>query len=67
MTVWQPLLAQTESAAEQLTITGALLMTLSVGMVLALSGYCLWRILSEKRPEEHHHTPLDNDTRDMER
>ena len=67
MTVWQPLLAQTESAAEQLTISGAVLMTLSIGMVLALSGYCLWRILSEKRPEEHHHTPLDIDTHDVER
>ncbi len=66
MTAWQPLLAQTESAAEQLTISGAVLMTLSIGMVLALSGYCLWRILSEKRPEKYHHTPLDIDTHDVE-
>lgn len=66
MTAWHALLAQTESAAEQLTISGAIVMLVTVGLVLALSAFCMWHILLEKRPKEHHHTPLDIDTHDIE-
>lgn len=67
MMAWQPLLAQTESAAEKLTISGTIVMLVTVGLVLALSAYCMWHILLEKRPKEHHHAPLDIDTHDVER
>ncbi len=67
MTAWQPLLAQTESVAEGLTISGTIVMLVTVGLVLALSAYCMWHILLEKRPKEHDHTPLDIDTHDVER
>lgn len=66
MTAWHALLAQTESAAEQLTLSGAIVMLVTVGLVLALSAFCMWHILLEKRPKEHHHTPLDIDTHDIE-
>ncbi len=66
MNVWLSALAQTESATEELTVSGAVVMLLSIGLVLALSGFCMWRILSEKRAEEHHHVPPDIDTHDVE-
>lgn len=51
---------------ERLTTAGVILMTGCVGFVLALGAFCFWRILREKEPREHHHVPLDIDTRDLD-
>ncbi len=67
MTAWQPLLAQTESVAEGLTISGTIVMLVTVGLVCALCAFCFWKILTEPEPSEHHHAPLDIDTHDVER
>jgi len=60
------LLAQAASDHVGLTIGGAIVMTGSVVLVLGLMIFCMTRILREKRPTEHHHTPLDIDTHDRE-
>jgi hypothetical protein len=45
---------------------GIVIMTLSVGSVLALAAFCLFRVLSlpPHAVEEHLKAPLDIDTRD---
>jgi len=59
------LLAQEAEGAVTLTTAGAVLMTLSVGLVLGLNVFCMTRILCEKRPQKHQHAPLEVDvTRD---
>ena len=59
----------TGAGAEQVTLTigGAVIMTLSVGLVLALNVFCMVRILREGKPEEHRHAPLDIDRHDLHR
>ncbi len=37
-----------------------------IGLVCALCAFCFWKILTEPKPPEHHHTPLDIDTHDVE-
>lgn len=59
------LLAQAEGNAVTLTATGAVIMTISVLLVLGLTVFCFWRILREPSPSEHHHAPLDVDTKDL--
>ncbi|MBU0641265.1 MAG: hypothetical protein KKB50_20595 [Planctomycetes bacterium] len=49
-----------------LTAQGAVLMALCVGLVLGLFGFCMYRILREPAPAEHHHAPLDIDTHDTD-
>ena len=49
-----------------LTVTGTIIMTASVLLVLGLMVFCMTRILRETRPEEHHHAPLDIDTHDLD-
>ena len=66
MTAWQPLIAQADTPIAQLTVSGAVVMLLSVGLVLALSGFCFWKILTEPQPSEHHHAPLEVDTHDLD-
>ena len=62
------LLAQAAENHVTLTTTGATIMILSVGLVLALNVFCMARILGERRPKEHHHAPLEIDvTHDAER
>ena len=51
----------------ELSIAGVMLMTICVGLVLSLCAFCFWRILREPRPAEHHHAPLDINTRDADR
>jgi hypothetical protein len=34
--------------------------------VLFLCAFCFWRILRESTPSEHHHAPLDINTRDAD-
>ena len=55
-------LAQPEGLSEG----GWTLMLLCIGMVVVLMVFCYYRILREPRPSEHHHAPLDIDTRDTE-
>ncbi len=38
-----------------------------IGLVCALCAFCFWKILTEPKPSEHHHAPLDIDTHDVER
>lgn len=59
-------LAQTAPEAAGLTVAGAIIMTLSIVGVLALSAFCMNKILREKHPSTHHHAPLDIDTHDRE-
>jgi len=59
------LLGQAEGNAVTLTPTGAVIMAISVLLVLGLTAFCFWRILREPSPSEHHHAPLDVDTKDV--
>ena len=43
---------------------GWVVMLTSVGIVLALTVFCIVRIMRERRPHAHHHAPLEIDTRD---
>ena len=45
---------------------GVAVMVLSILLVTGLMGFCISQILREKAPGEHHHAPLDIDTRDGE-
>ena len=58
------LLAEVHVHQVRLTAQGALIMAICIGLVLALAGFCMYRILREKRPAEHHHVPLEINTRD---
>ena len=58
------LLAEVHVHQVRLTAQGALIMAICIGLVLALAGFCMYRILREKRPAEHHHVPLEIDTHD---
>ncbi len=59
-------LAQAARETTGLTVAGAIIMTVSIGGVLALSAFCMNKILREKQPSERHHAPLDIDTHDRE-
>ncbi|RJP40654.1 MAG: hypothetical protein C4547_02290 [Phycisphaerales bacterium] len=59
------LLAQM-APVEGLTFGGAAVMACSFLIVGGLSAFCLYRILRESTPAEHHHTPLDIDTQDRD-
>ncbi len=58
------LVAQAETGG--LTPAGTVIMTLSILGVLGLCAFCMNKILREKRPSEHHHAPLEIDTRDTD-
>ncbi|MCH7871156.1 MAG: hypothetical protein IID33_05600 [Planctomycetes bacterium] len=60
------MLAQTAPEATGLTVAGAIIMTVSIGGVLALSAFCMNKILREKQPSQHDQAPLDIDTHDRE-
>ena len=61
-----PTLAQTTQPITGLTIGGVVIMTISVGLVLSLSAFCLYRILRAPQPAQHHHAPLETDTHDRD-
>ena len=42
------------------------IMVFSIALVLGLMIFCIAYILREKSPSEHHHAPLDIDTRDVD-
>ena len=56
------LLAQTEV----LNASGWIVMIGCVGLVCGLMVYCYWRVLREPKPSEHHHAPLEIDTKDTQ-
>lgn len=58
-------IAQAAENATTLTLGGAAMMTVSVLLVLSLAAFCFWRILHEPSPSEHHHAPLDINTKDL--
>lgn len=70
MMTMQALLATTYflGATEDMSLTtpGAILMTVSIALVLGLAAFCLIRILRLKKPSEHHHAPLEIDTKDFD-
>ncbi len=51
---------------EGLNAGGWTVMLLCVSLISALMVFCYYRVLREPRPSEHHHAPLDIDTRDTE-
>jgi hypothetical protein len=61
---WDGAIAQMDQDITGLTAGGVVMMTLSIGLVTALAGFCIYRVLRERNPAEHHHTPLDIDTGD---
>ena len=60
------ILAQAGSTEVTLQPAGAILMVISLLMVCGLAAFCIFHILREKAPSEHHHVPLDIDTHDSE-
>ena len=56
------LLSQAE--LQNLTVAGTVLMFGCVAFVLALCTFCFWRLTRTRQTAEHHHAPLDIDTRD---
>jgi type IV secretory pathway VirB6-like protein len=49
-----------------LSTQGAVIMTISIAIVTALAAFCVIKILREDSPKDHHHAPLDIDTRDRD-
>jgi hypothetical protein len=47
-----------------MTIGGMIMMTLSVGGVVALTVFCFWRVLRTPAAKDHLHAPLEIDTHD---
>ena len=58
-------IGQAEGVA-RLSGQGIVLMVACIGFVLALCAFCFARLLRQKQPSEHHHAPLDIDTRDRD-
>ena len=66
MNVIAALLTAIAAQDVQLTVQGGLIMGVCVVLVLGLTAFCMYRILREPHPGEHHHAPLDIDTQDVE-
>jgi hypothetical protein len=66
MTALRTLLAQSPDTDVVLEPSGMVVMVLSILLVLGLMAFCIIRILREPTPQNHHHAPLDIDTRDRE-
>jgi hypothetical protein len=49
-----------------MTTVGLVMMILSNGLVLALTGYCFYRVCRAPEAEKHEHGMLDIDTRDTD-
>ena len=49
-----------------LSVGGWVVMVGCVTMVCSLVVFCFYRVLREPNPGEHHHAPLDIDTRDRD-
>jgi hypothetical protein len=65
MSTWAAGLAQASATdVTTLSVAGATIMIVSVGLVLALTVFCLVRILRGPAPSARHHAPLNIDMRD---
>jgi hypothetical protein len=53
--------------APGLNVSGWIMLIGCIGLVCGLCAFCFWKILTEPKPSEHHHAPLDIDTHDIER
>ena len=51
---------------ETLSTAGWIMMIGCIGSVCSLVAFCFYRVLREPNPGEHHHAPLDIDTRDLD-
>ena len=62
-------LARIAAAPAPVTLepAGIVVMTLSILIVCWMTVFCIARIMRDKSPGEHHHTPLDIDTHDRDR
>lgn len=51
-----------------MNLGGWIMMTVSIGLVLALFGYCIYKVLTTRDPhmEDELRGPLDIDTKDHE-
>lgn len=45
--------------------SGWIFMLLSVGSVIVLTAWCFVKVLTMPKPENHVHSPVDIDTRDL--
>ncbi len=52
--------------APGLNAGGWIMLVGCIGLVLSLCAFCFWKIMTEPKPSEHHHAPLDIDTHDIE-
>ena len=48
-----------------LSAAGWTVMILCIVLVCTLVTFCYYRVLREPRPSQHHHAPLDIDTKDL--
>ena len=58
------LLSQAVNGEVQLSVAGAIVMTISIMLVCGLNAFCIYRITRESQPSEHLHAPLEIDTHD---
>ena len=52
--------------APGLNASGWIMLIGCIGLVCSLCAFCFWKIMTEPKPSEHHRTPLDIDTHDVE-
>jgi hypothetical protein len=48
-----------------LSTAGWIVMVGCITLVCSLASFCYYHVLREPRPSEHHHAPLDIDTKDL--
>lgn len=51
---------------QELNTAGWIVMIGCLTLVCSLCVFCFYRLVREPRPSEHHHTPLDIDTKDLD-
>lgn len=56
------LLAQNQT----LTTGGWVMMVGCISLVCGLCAFCFYRLMREPRPSDHHHAPLEIDTKDLD-
>jgi len=49
-----------------MTLGGWIVMLISVGTISSLFAYCIYQVLTEKQPEEHHHHGFESKTPDTQ-
>ena len=60
------MIASLLAVPQNLTPAGWVLMLSCIGFVCGLCVFCATRLLREDRPSDHHHVPLDIDTKDTD-